>query len=283
MDIKDYTGKVIRVSYVSYGKESVKTGIVVSQETYNDRVRFSMLLTNGGSWNPTFSAGETFKISSVRIDENLRSALVDYYKVKVKHNAFLKQYEEKKREFDGLVGSALGRVKEASDELTVSECMNAIEDLFKEKYPSTGGRWSDYFACRSGGPESVSVSHCQEITKWAKPEEYSFIHRRYDDTLTIDNDSQECKTFCRINAPGVKSELSQFKSDVYATIGDKGFLSVERVYEIPLKYGTSKKSIEHIKEAVFGIKPSLDGVINAASRQGSQEPSKGKIKDFRER
>lgn len=284
MDIKDYTGKVVRVSYKYKGENVSDVGIVIKQDTSANRVKFSMMLTNGTTWGPSYETNSKyvtdFKVTSARIDESLRGALVDYYKAKTKQEAFLDRFWKEKREHELNVEGAIAKVKEYSGDMSVSHCMKVIEDVFRERYPSSGGNWSQkYFECRSGCKDSVTVSQCQEITKWATPEEYSFIHRRYDQTLCIDNDSEECKRFCVRNAPAVLPELSKFKTEVYATIGDKGFLSVERSYDIPLKYGPSKKSIDYIKDCVFGMKRSLADVMTDASKQSSKTADKSKVRD----
>ncbi len=130
-ELKNYVGKVVRVHYTYNGNPVAKTGVVYKQEQNGDRVSLGMLLTNGQSWTPTFALKDIEKVSSVRIDEGLRKALVDYCKVKIKQDAFLEQFWKEKGMHESNVRDAIAAVKELSTELTVSDCMNAVAELFK--------------------------------------------------------------------------------------------------------------------------------------------------------
>lgn len=284
VDLKNYVGKVVRINYLYNNKECSEVGVVYKQEERGDKVSFSMLLTNGQSWAPTFDLKNISKISSARIDEALRGALIEYCKVKIKQEAFLENFWKEKSMHENNVSAALKAVKEHSDELTVNDCMDAITDLFQDRYPSGGGFHSrNYFYCTSGCSTDITISHCQEIEKYASPESYPFLYREYDGCIFVRRDSKAHKDFCERNAPAVKPELKQFKSEIYATIGDKNFLSVERAYKIPLKYGLSKRSVDYIKEAVFGIKKSLTEVIESAQGQKSSSSKSTKEKEYNTR
>lgn len=268
LDIKNYVGKVVRLSFSRNGSDASQIGVVYAQENQDGRVVFKMLLTNGQLWTGTFRADDNLKFSSVRIDEGLRKALTDFCKVKIKQDEFLSRFTQEKYRHEDNVKSAINAVKERSDEMTTTDFMNVVRGLFQQRYPSSGG-WNEqrYFDCHSCSSTDVTVCQCQEIEKYATPECYSFLYREYDGYLFVRHDCQEHDDFCRRNAPPILPELKNFESKVYATLGDKNFLEVERTYEIPLKYGLSKRSIEHIKESVFGIKPSLDNVIASADTQ----------------
>ena len=287
--LKNYVGKVVRLQFLNNGEVRTKTGIVYKQDQNGDRVSFSMLLTNGQVWSPWFDSRDQLKISFVRIDENLRKALTDFCKVKMKQEAFLKQFLQEKTQHENNVETAISAVKELSDEITVKDCMDAFSELFRQRYPSSGySHHLNYFDCRSASPSEVTVCHCQEIDKYATPEQYSFLYREYDDTMHIHCEGKDYKNFCERNAPAVKPELEKFKSKIYATIGDKNFLEVQRAYIIPLKYGLSKRSIDHIKETVFGIKKLLKDAISAANEKkkdhiANDRSNQNRIKEVNER
>lgn len=268
LDTKNYVGKVVRLSYSRNGTDVSQTGVVYGQENQDGRAVFKMLLTSGQLWTGTFRVEDNLKFSSVRIDEDLRKALTDFCKIKIKQDEFLNRFTQEKRKHEDNVQSAINTVKERSDEMTSRDFVNVIRDLFQERYPSSGG-WNEqrYFDCHACSSTDVTVCQCQEIEKYATPERYSFLYREYDGYLFVRGDCKEHDDFCRRYAPPVLPELKRFESKVYATLGDKNFLEVQRDYKIPLKYGVSKRSIEHIKESVFGIKPSLNNAIASAEKQ----------------
>ena len=264
---KDYTGKIVRVHYLAGGQENTKTGIVFNQVNKGENIDVTMFLTNGTTWQPPYKAQIT-KVTSVRMEEDLRQALKVLYEAKRQQKAFLESVKTQERMHAEAVAFALKAVKEASHEMSMRDFMDAAESLFRKYFPSTGGFHSErYFSCNSMSSSEVTLTHVQEVEKYANPERYSFLYRRYDGTITFTSDDNGLKRFCERNAPSVIPSLKSFaKIDFDAHVGDKDFLTVSRAYTIALPYGCTKESLQHLKDI-------LDGKVKAPVEKGTKKKS----------
>lgn len=276
---KDYKGKILKVYFKYNGKEYSNTGIVYEQEKAGDKFRFSMLLMNGQEWKPPYGA-EIIKTTSVRLDETLRNALKDFYKAKVEHKAFLANFWREKGVHERNVEAKLKALKEHSGELNYEDVSRELEALFNDKFAERSSGYNrKYFHCSSVSTENVVMDHAKEIEKYATPEEYpDIIRREYDGELFI-RDNSATKKFCEEYAPPEISELKRkVKTEVYASIGDKNFLCVHRSYEFTLKHGLTRKSLDELKDRLFGTK-GLDEKIQSASGRAGKTAAKGRDKE----
>lgn len=267
---KNYVGKVIKVYYKADGKEHMKTGIVISQGTLsNGKPKMSMLLTDGNEWLSSYVNVE--KITSARIDENLRAALTQYYKAKTEQETFLQTFWKEKGRHEQNVSASLKAVRDCSGSMSYNEFSAAVEKLFKDTFPSEedhSGWYKKYFHCSGGCQTEISIDHVQDIEKYATPEKYSFIRRRYDDTLTIESDTPGFQQFCERNAPPVIPSLKgKCKTEVDANIGDK-WLTVCRTYTLPLTNGYNKESLQDLKALLTApVKSKLSDRISSAEKK----------------
>lgn len=288
---KNYIGKVVRMQYTWQGQEQNKVGYVYDQKNVGNRVDFSVCLTNGQEWNPRFDRNYSdLKISSVRMDKDLRDALKVYGDARSAQIAFLQRMEAERLQHSQAIVAAQMLVKATTKEMSIGDMMQEVERLFQEAYPSSGGYYSCYFTCSSCSSKDVTMTQVKDVEKYANPEKYSFLYREYDDSMHVYYDSKEFKAFCEKNAPPVIPALMGYKSTVDGSVGDKNWLSACRSYTIPLKHGLTKDSLEDIKNVLTGKtlskepqkKPSLNSAIQAAaSRSGNKTPDKKtQKKDF---
>lgn len=279
---KNYTGKVVRMEFTRDGRPQNVVGYVYDQKevaAYRGMcTEFSMCLTNGNDWNPRFYPDSDLKISSVRMDKDLRDALKAYGDAKVAQTAFLKRFEEQKGVHAKAVDAARQAVRGVSKDMSATDMMRAVEALFDKAFPCTGGHSSQYFHCTSCGSKDITMTQIRDVEKYATPEKYPFLYRQYDQTLRIYYDSKEFNAFCQKNAPAVVPALKGFKNSVDGSIGDKNWLTVSRSYEIPLTHGLTKDSLEDIKAFLDGRgkKPSLADQIQSAGSKKSAIDSKTK-------
>lgn len=271
--MENYVGKIVKISGTdSWGHDFATVGLVYAQREgfKGDSTVFSLIKTNGSIADTVaVMHNNNAKITSTKIEPELRSALKNAYKMKLKLDAFKEKYSKELAMHEEALKGALKEVKENSNDLTSNEFIDAVVDLFRERYPSSGDYYTKRFEADCWSSTEVSVKQSQDVEKWASPEKYGFLYREYDNTIHMRHDSKELKEFCERNAPRVIPELAKHcKTDVSASLGDKEWLSVERTYTFPIKFGYSKKSIEEIKERLFGevVKmPSLSAQMNAAA------------------
>lgn len=270
--MENYVGKIVKISGTdSWGRDFATTGLVYAQREgfRGDSTVFSLIKTNGSVADTVaVMHNDNAKITSTKIEPELRAALKEAYRMKLKLDSFEEKYNKELAAHKDAFKNALTGVKENSNELTSNEFIDAVLAEFEKRYPSSGDYYRKYFTADSWSSTEISVKQVQDIEKWASPEGYSFLFREYDNTIHMRYDSKELKDFCERNAPRVIPELAKHcKTDVSASLGDKQWLSVERIYTFPIKYGYSKKSIEEIKERLFGKvvkKPSLSSQMNDA-------------------
>lgn len=283
METKDYIGKVVKVHYICNGEEQYKVGIVFEQERgRSNNARLSMLLTNGNIWSLP-SSENIIRITSARIDENLRKSLVNYFNAKKAQNKFLDNFWKEKTMHESRVMAAQNAVREISGTLSFDDFIKTVEKLFAERYPSTYSDSDRYFLCHGVSGDSVSVSHIQEIMKYATPEIFNFLYREYDNNIFVDESTPGYKEFCEKNAPPeIASLRGKAKMSVHASIGDKNFLSVHRIYELPIKHGMTRQSLNEIKELLYSEKTAakphaaLADQINAAALRTRTSKTKTK-------
>lgn len=276
----NYVGKVVKIT----GKDGLNldfvfTGIVYEQKILRDRPAVSLILTNGAV-KPDLRLVSDYKITSTKIEPELRVALKDAFRAKVKLMAFEQKYLAEKEVLENSLSKTLLSVKDNSNEMTTREFMDAVEKLFTEKYPSSGNWNLKYFTIASYSSNEITMKQVQEVEKYANPEKFSFLYREYDDAMFIEENAPGYKEFCERNAPGIIPELGKHcTTEVFATIGDKNWLSVNRAYTFPIKYGTTKKSLEDIKERILGMKPSLESRIKSAE-SSRERASAEKVKSL---
>lgn len=286
---KNYVGKVVKIYYTSNNKEYSQTGVVFAQQsTQNNNLKLSMLLTNGQEWDPI--PFTITKVSSTRIDEGLRNALTEYCKAKISHKAFLDKFWKEKSVHEDRVKSALNNVREFSGAISHNEFMDAVIGLLNKTFPSA--RHSEfhhnrYFSPNSIGNSEITISHVQEIEKYATPEKYPFIFREYDGCLFIESSHPSYKKFCDTHAPAELSALKgKAKTSVCANVGDKNFLTVSRTYTFPLKHGITKQSLEDIQTLLSGkqqaaVSPqSFQDKLNDAHSRSGKSTTGAKTKGY---
>lgn len=272
---KDYVGKIVKVSGQDRWGHSINaTGIVYEQTSpdYADSVVvLSLIKTDGTFGKVRFDVNDDrdVKVTSTQIDPELRSALKEAYKSKVKLDAFEAQRVVQEKALKADLNVKLTAVQQNSNDLTDRQFMDEVEKLFTSHYPSSGEYYRKYFELSSWNSKEICVQQTQDVEKYASPEAYSFLHRYYDNTIHVDYESSEYKRFCQLNAPRIIPELAKnCKTDVCARIGDKNWLTASRTYTFPIKYGYTKKSLEELASRLFGEpmkKPSLDSQIGSAS------------------
>ena len=285
--MENYVGKIVKISGTdAWGREFSTVGMVYAQREgfKGDSTVFSLIKTNGTlADSVAVIHNSNSKITSTKIEPELRAALKEAYKTKLKLDAFEDKYKKELAAHKDALQSALKEVKENSIDLTSTEFIDAVLALFEERYPSTGSYYTKRFEAACWSPTEVTVKQSQDIEKWANPEKYPFLYREYDNTIHMHHDSKSLKDFCERNAPRVIPELAKHcKTDVSASLGDKEWLSVERTYTFPIKYGYTKKSIEEIKERLFGIRmkqSSIDEQIANAEKQKTTPTNKFNPKD----
>lgn len=278
---KNYVGRIQRVQAPYDGHLRSYTGIVYHQEIYGDRLKLQMFLTDGNDISVGIMRNGAAKISSVRMEKDLRTALTALYKAKMQQKAFQDAVQKELMKHEDNVYAAKKAVQEASGDLTHKEFMDEAERLFSERYPRTGG-WQEerYFDCTALSEESLTMTHIQDVEKHVRPEDYPFIGRRYDQTLFLRTEHPEYRRFCERNAPAVISELKSFSTNIIgAAIGDKNFLSVGRSYTFPLKHGLTKQSLQELSDILDGKihaepsvqkkKTSLNDQIRSAGRKAA--------------
>lgn len=259
--LKDYTGKIVRVHYLAGGQENSKTGIVFNQVNKGENMDLTMFLTNGSTWQPPYKA-EITKVTSVRMEEDLRNALKVLYEAKRQQKAFLESVKTQERMHAEAVSFALKAVKEASGEITISDFMQEAENLFRNRFPSSGGFHNNrYFHCSSASASEITLSQIQEVEKYADPKRYTFLYRRYDGSMTFTSEDNGFKKFCERCAPPIISALSGFAEiSTDASVGDKAFLTASRDYTFALPYGCTKDSLRYLQDI-------LDGKIKASVKE----------------
>lgn len=267
---KNYVGKVIKVYYTASGKEQTETGIVLSQRVLSSgKPQMNMLLTDGNEWLSTYVKVD--KITSARIDETLRAALTQYYKARVEQEIFLNKFREEKAAHEQNVSNALRAVRDTSGTMSYNEFTSAVENLFKDTFPHEedhSGWYKKYFHCSGGSQTEIQIDHVKDIEKYARPEQYPFIRRLYDDNLTIEPNTPGFQRFCERNAPAeIPALKGKCKSVIGASIGDK-WLTVKRTYKFPLVNGYSKQSLQALKELLCSpAKSKLDDRIAFADKR----------------
>lgn len=266
--MKDYTGKIVRVHYLADGQEYSKTGIVYDQKVKGENLDVTMFLTNGSSWQPPYKA-QIAKVTSVRMEEDLRKALKELYDAKHSYDKFMADFQKQKQILSDAVYSATSAVKEASGEMTIRDFMEAAENLFRNRFPSTGGYYENrYFHCSSASPSEITLSQVQEVEKYADSKRYPFLYRRYDGSMTFTSEDNGFKNFCDRCAPPVIPVLNGFATiTTDASVGDQGYLTVSRDYTFALPNGCTKQSLRYLQDI-------LDGKVKAPS--GAEKGTKKK-------
>ena len=90
------------MQYESFGNEENKVGYVFDQKNDGSNVEFSLCLTSGYVWNPRFSSSSDVKISSVRMDKEMREALTAYGEAKKAQRDFERRYLEEKGKYQNV-------------------------------------------------------------------------------------------------------------------------------------------------------------------------------------
>lgn len=281
---KNYVGKIIKVNFSYNGHQKEETGIVLKQTNTPSKFSLSLILLNGETRELDSRRFQFNKISSVRLEKDVRDALVALYRAMDAQATFLANFWKTKNELENNVRKAQSQLNSQTGIMSVSEFRSEIESLFSERFPSsTTFPKRLYFSVDSVNEKTFLVSHNQELTKYAVPEQYPFLYREYDNSIQIDYDFPSLKTFCEKNAPAeIPALKGQGDHSLDAFLGDKGILCVRRSYELPLKYGVTRKSIDFIENSFLApdnTKASLDSIIGSAKRKQSKTASKAAVKN----
>lgn len=285
---KNYVGKILRITYLLDDQEHSRMGIVYQQKKVGEDLRFTMILTNGQEWTQPYTTGSDAnglclkpchitKISSVHMDAALRKALKDLCNTKLEQQAFLARFQAEKHNLEQKVEQAQAQVQELSGELSYDEFRRSVEALFREKYPSSGDYDSrSYFELDSLSNQEVTMRHVKEVEKWAEPDRYPFLSRRYDDSYTINESHPGYKAFCQSHAAPIISALKDHCDGTCAHVGDKRYLTVARNYTFRLTHGLSRQSLREISAILDGTrtqsKKSLDAQITGANLKKGNNP-----------
>lgn len=270
--MENCVGKVVKISGKdSWGRDVAIVGIVYAQkEGYKgESTVYSLIKTNGSiADSVAVKHSGDVKVTSTRVAPEVREALKEAYKTKLKLDAFKARYEKELSAHKEALDGSLAAVKASSKEMTPSEFRDKVRSLFAEKYPATGGYYSTKsFDVVCYSPSEITVEQSQDVDKWANPEKYSFLYREYDNTIHISYDSKSYKDFCARHAPRVIPELAKYcDAEVEASLGDKEWLSVGRRYTFPIKFGYSEKSIEELKERVWGERVKQPSIAEQIAR-----------------
>ena len=276
---KDYVGKIVKVNFSYKEHQKEKTGIVLKQINTPSKFALTMILLDGKTQDFDSRSIQFNKISSVRLDREVREALVSLYKAMDEQATFLSNFWKTKNELENNVRKAQSNLTAKTGLMDLSDFGKEIVSLFSERFPiSDVSRNRLYFSMNSASSIDFTVAHCREVSKYASPEQYPFLYREYDNSIQIAHDSPALARFCEQNAPKEIPELKgKVSSTVSAFIGDKNLLGVHRVYEFPLKYGMSRKTIDFLEETYLTPskrKTSLDAMIDSAQRRQSNAASK---------
>lgn len=270
--MENCVGKVVKISGKdSWGIDISIVGIVYAQkEGYKGKSTvYSLIKTNGSIADSVAVMHDgDVKVTSTRVAPEVREALKEAYKTKLKLDAFKVRYEKELVAHKAALDASLATVKINSKEMTPSEFAAKIGNLFSEKYPATGGYYSTKsFGVISCSPTEITVEQSQDVDKYANPEKYSFLYREYDNTIHMNSDTKSYKDFCARHAPSVIPELAKYcDAEVEASLGDKEWLSVGRLYTFPIKYGYSEKSIEELRERVWGERVKQPSIAEQIAR-----------------
>lgn len=276
---KNYVGKIIKVNFSYNGHQKEETGIVLKQMNTPSKYVITMILMDGKIRELDSRFMQFNKISSVRLDKDVREALVGLYKAMDEQAVFHANFWKRKNELENNVRKAQANLSSKTGLMDFSDFGREVERLFTERFPSSNTSYKRmYFQMNSVDAKEFTVSHSQEVCKYASPEQYPFLYHEYDNTIQIEYNSPSLKSFCERNAPKEIPELKgKVNSTLTASIGDKNTLTVSRVYEFPLKYGMTRKTIDFLEETYLApnkSKPSLDAAIESAKSRQSETVSK---------
>lgn len=250
-------GKVVKIKCSRNGKHCEESGIVLSynRDENKDWVSIRMMRTSGLEWFYSGRNSNIIKITSTRIEKELRAALIRYYNTVKSESIFLEKMKEEQERYRKETASILAFIRGSSGAMDYTEFSAALENMFNANVPRRSAFDQPcYFRLEQIAEGKVfTISHAQHVVKYAKPEQFPFIYREYDQTLHIDTTDKSYKAFCEKNAPALIPALAAKGSvSISASLGDKNTLVVYRDYSFPLKHGMTSKSIEELKERLFG-------------------------------
>lgn len=276
---KNYVGKVIRLHYSFNGHQKEAVGIVMEQVSTSVKTSINLLKLNGQTQEFDSRRVNFDKITSVRLDKDIRDALEGLYSAKKAQKEFIEAFWKEVTSLEQKVYAAGKRLQEQTGELSYDEFTNQVEAFFSENFPTSDAFQQQLsFSVGHICEKEFWVCHDQDVAKYATPERYSFLYREYDQTLHIEHSDPSLKSFCNKHAPKEIPQLAgKVKSSVDVSLGDKNYLTVSRIYKFPLKYGMTRKTVEFLKEFVFAplkTKSSLDSMIGQAAQKAKQNTSK---------
>lgn len=248
--MQNFEKKVVRIQYNDvYAKDIIREGIVWQQKDVGDnKTEFHLILLDGTELANTFKNDKIVKISAMRIDPNLRQALIECCKAKQTQQKFLDNFWKQKAALDQEVARTKKVVSECSGRINMYTFEQEVENLFRTRFRKLPD--GQYFFCSAIDSGSITISHMANVKKHASPSRYSFISEEYDRTLHVEENSKDYKEFCQKYAPVPIPEIVRNAASVTtsANIGDKDTLIACRDYTFALKYGLSKKSLEQIEK-----------------------------------
>lgn len=259
-DKKRIVGKIVKIRFSDERKCSERVGIILKYDANEESnwVHISMMQTDGTMWYATKRLDCISRISAARIAPTLRTALVQFHRAALQQEQFLEQSRKEKAAYEANVASAQAAIREIAGTLDHSSFSQELEEMFAKHYPPGGNFGSCYqepiqFECRSIEAERFTMSHTRMVDKYASPEAYPFIHREYDQSLSLLPSDAAYGRFCERNAPSVITDLALFgRVSAEASLGEKNTLMAHRNYTFPLKYGLSRKSLAEIERTLFG-------------------------------
>ena len=194
----------------------------------------------------TVSLVEVKEISSVRLAPNVRQALKEYAMSYANLYKLEKQYKEQISAVKNTIATYKKTLKRVTGIMDTYDFNTRLECSISNKIGVNMNISSWYFA--NDKDSYVEIEQVSDICKWATPEEYPFINRRYDNTLYLNDEHYGVKKYADRCAPQIISSLKRisYKVDKRLSLGDKGTLCAQTVYKVPVKFGCTEKSVEDI-------------------------------------
>jgi hypothetical protein len=224
---------------VRFSDELEIKDIVATYKSQDDeRMHFIDRLGNGFG----IFIKDIISASSTKVDPKEREALSNLVKLQLKQEQLEREYKEMIASAKNDVNEAVRHLKEVSTMMTLSDFSHEIIKFMMDTYniDLRCNCWSE----RDG---YFYLTQEEDISKWSSPEEYSFIHRRYDDTYYVEDEDvnykRTLKNYSLNNILPLKKISSEMSEGL--SLGDKRWLSVYKSYKIQVKE-FSKQELERI-------------------------------------
>ena len=190
---------------------------------------------------------EVKEISSVRLAPNVRQVLKEYAMSHANLHQLEKQYKERISAVKNTISTYKETLKRVTGIMDAYDFNTRLECSISNKVGVNMNISSWYFA-DNGKDSYFEIEQTSDICKWATPEEYPFINRRYDNTLYLNDEHYGVRKYADQYAPQILASLKKisYKVDRRLTLGDKGTLCAHTVYRIPIKFGCTEKSVEDV-------------------------------------